>query len=86
MLNPHDGEMETRHSLANKLASMAAALTEAEKPGDNGDPISMSELITELSKQWANFKEDVATLIQESIPPLQASVDGLRNEVSSFQG
>lgn len=66
---------------------MAAAPTEAEKPGGSGhgDSISMSDLITELSKQRANFKEDVATLIQESIQPLQASVDGLRNEVSSFQ-
>ena len=59
-----------------------------EKPGDSkhGNPVSMSELITELSKQRVNFKEDVATLIQESVQPLQASVNGLRDEVSSFQG
>lgn len=76
--------METRHTIASKLATMAAA----GKPGvgEHGEPVSMSELITELSKQRVNFKEDVATLIQESIQPLQASVNGLRDEVSSFQG
>ncbi|KAI3355637.1 hypothetical protein L3Q82_004177 [Scortum barcoo] len=67
---------------------MAAASTDAEKPSDSkrGDPVSMSQLIAELSKQRTNFKEDVATLIQETIQPLQASVDGLCDEVSSFQG
>ncbi len=80
--------METRHSIASKLATMAAASTDGEKPdnGKRGDPISMSQLIAELSKQQTSFREDVATLIQESFQPLQAPVDGLREEVSSFQG
>ncbi|XP_014873801.1 E3 ubiquitin-protein ligase SMURF2-like [Poecilia latipinna] len=67
---------------------MAAAPSDTEPPGESkcGDPVSMSQLVTELSKQRNNFKEDVATLIQESIRPLQASVDGLRDEVGSFQG
>ncbi len=80
--------METRHSIASKLATMAAASTDGEKPdnGKRGDPISMSQLIAELSKQQTSFREDVATLIQESFQPLQAPVDGLREEVSSFEG
>lgn len=67
---------------------MAAASTDTGKPGasKDGDSVSMSQLITELSKQRTNFKDDVATLIQETIQPLKASVDGLRDEVSSFQG
>lgn len=66
---------------------MAAASSDTETPGESKcrDPVSMSQLITELSKQQINFKDEVATLIQGSIWPLQASMDGLRDEVSSFQ-
>lgn len=44
----------------------------------------MSQLITEQSKQRASFRDDVATLIQESLQPLQAFMDGLREKL--FQG
>lgn len=58
---------------------MAAASADSGPPGESkcGEPGSMSQLVTELSKQQNNFKEDVAALIQESIRPLQTSVDGL---------
>lgn len=73
------------NSLASRVAAMSAASSDPESP-ECRDPVSMSQLITELSKQRSNFKDDVAMLIQESIRPLQASVDGLRDEVGSFQG
>lgn len=47
--------------------------------------ISMTQLVQELSKQRASIKEDISSLIQESIGPLQASVDALRETVNGFQ-
>lgn len=39
-----------------------------------------------MTKQRASLKEDVSSLIQESIKPLQASLDTLQTAVNSFQG
>lgn len=55
----------------------------AEKTSDS---LSMNQLVAELAKQRASLKDDMAILIQESIKPLQTSVDGLRDTVNSFQG
>lgn len=44
-----------------------------------------SQLVSELAKQQASLKEDMARLIQDSIKPLQASLDTLHETVGSFQ-
>lgn len=75
-------------TLAGKLAAMAANDTTSIKDTpekDNPDNLSMSQLVSELAKQRVSLKEDMASLIQESIKPLQVSVDTLRETVSSFQ-
>lgn len=51
---------------------------------DNTDNLTMS-LISELSKQRTSLTEDMASLIQDSIKPLQASLDTLHETVGSFQ-
>lgn len=83
----HSTSSRRTNSLAIKVAAMTVASSNTEPPGESkcSDPMSMSQLITELSKQQSNFKDAVATLIQGSSRPLQASVDGLQDEVSSFQ-
>ena len=45
----------------------------------------MSELVAELGKQRTSLKEDISALIQESIAPLQASVNTLNETVTHFQ-
>lgn len=74
-------------SISSKLASMAAAAnTDKSEGGHSGDSLSMAQLIAEPAKQHTGIKEDMASLIQESMNPLQASVDGLRDTVNSLQG
>ena len=74
-------------SISSKLASMAAAAnTDKSEDGHSGDSLSMAQLIAEPAKQHTGIKEDMASLIQESMNPLQASVDGLRDTVNSLQG
>lgn len=46
----------------------------------------MSKLVPELYKQRASLREDMSTLIQDSVRPLQASVDALRKTVKTFHG
>ncbi|KAG7458357.1 hypothetical protein JOB18_005825 [Solea senegalensis] len=53
--------------------------------GDATDTISMSQLVAELAKQRAGLKNDVSGLIQESLKPLQTTMDALRDTVGSFQ-
>ena len=45
----------------------------------------MRELVAELGKQRTSLKEDISALIQESIAPLQASVNTLNETATSFQ-
>lgn len=52
---------------------------------DNMDNLSMSQIVCELAKQHAGLKEDLASLIQDSIKPLQASLDTLCETFGSFQ-
>ncbi len=60
---------------------MAAAVSD-EFP----DTLSMNQLVLELEKQQASFREDTSALIQESVKPLQTSVDALRETVNDFNG
>lgn len=76
-------------TVASKLAKMAAASSDAtSSPGlikDSPDILS-SQLVAELEKQRVSFWEDVSALIQESVKPLQASVDALHETVGQFNG
>lgn len=49
---------------------MAFPANERSSKGDGG--ISMKQLVEELSKQCVHLKEDISTLIQKAIGPLQA--------------
>lgn len=44
----------------------------------------MSQLILELDKQRALLRENISELIQESVEPLQTSVDALRETANHF--
>lgn len=70
--------------MASKLATMASAEKSEEIPADN-DGVSMSQLVTELTRQRASIKEDISALIQESMGPLQTSVNALTETLASFQ-
>ncbi len=72
----------TRNTIANKLAAMAS---HANASSSKDDRITMTQLVEELSKQHASLKEDISTLIHESLGPLQASVNALKETVDSFQ-
>ncbi|KAK3542801.1 hypothetical protein QTP70_003012 [Hemibagrus guttatus] len=63
---------------------VASAGKPEEIPAFN-DGVSMSQLVTELTKQRTPIKEDISALIQESMVPLQASVNGLTETLASFQ-
>lgn len=94
----HTGKSKTKNqigargasSLASKLASkMAAADSENvvnDSPDDVPESLSMSQLVTELQKQRTSLREDMSALIQDSVKPLQTSVDSLRDIVNNFQG
>lgn len=82
-------------SAAGKLASFAASntsnpptstkeLTTPEEPA-NAVPITMDQLSTEFAKQRTSLRDDISSLIQEAIKPLQATLDSLQTAVSSFQ-
>lgn len=47
--------------------------------------ITMSQLVVELDKQRASLKEDISTLIQESVATLHSSVNELTETVNSVQ-
>ncbi|KAG7505606.1 hypothetical protein JOB18_035675 [Solea senegalensis] len=69
---------------------MASASPEAHNsPGlveELPDTLSMSQLVSELEKQRASLRSDLSTLIQESVKPLQTSVDALHETVTHFNG
>lgn len=48
-------------------------------------PITMEQLSAEFAKQRLSLRDDVSFLIQESVKPLQASLDTLQTTVKSFQ-
>lgn len=81
-------------SIASKLLAMAGnaatsnsndASASSPARGDSTDTISMSQLVAELSKQRAGLKDDLSGLIQESLKPLQTTMDVLQKTVSAFQ-
>lgn len=74
----------TRTSLASKLATMVST-GKLEEASANNDSGSMSQLVTELTKQQASIKEDISTLIEDLIVPLQVSVNTLTETVMGFQ-
>lgn len=78
-------------SLASKLATMAAASSDVSNAPsllteDSSDSLSMSQLVSELEKQRTSLRNDMLMLIQESVKPLQVSVDTLCETVNNFNG
>lgn len=76
-------------SMSSKLATIAATAPSNSSLHTNtfdSEAVSMSNLISVLDNQRASLREDMHTLIQGSISPLQASVDNLRATVNTFQG
>lgn len=49
------------------------------------DGITMTQLVEEPSKQRASLRENISTLIQESLGPLQTSVNPLKKTMDNFQ-
>lgn len=45
----------------------------------------MPHLVAELAKQRSVLKEDISSLILESLKPLQSAVDAIQETVNSFQ-
>ena len=77
-------------TVACKLAKMVAASSD-----DNGTPgpvkdslgiLSTRQLVSGLEKQRASPLKDMSALIQESVKPLQSSVDALHETVNHFNG
>ena len=75
----------TRTSVAGKVAAIASASPHSGGTTANAKAVSVSQLVAELSKQRSSLKEDISALIQESIAPLQSSVNALTETVTSFQ-
>lgn len=70
-----------------KPAAMAATNISAQQQelvdDTNGD-VSMDKLVAELAKQRASLKEDMSTLIQNVVTPLQTSVNALRKTSGNY--
>lgn len=76
-------------SIASKLSAMAnVSPSSAEKQSaiETPEPVSMDQLVSELTKQRNSIREDICGLIQEFIGPLQSSINALRETVDEFQG
>ena len=71
------------HTIVDKLTAMANS--PASDRSSNDDGITRTQLVEELSKQRASLKEDISTLIQESLGPLHTSVNALKETVDGFQ-
>ena len=67
-------------SAAERLAALAPTI-----PEERTTTALMELLTAEFAKQRTSLREDVSFLIQESIKPLQASLDSLQTTMSSFQ-
>ncbi|RXN10941.1 LINE-1 type transposase domain-containing 1 [Labeo rohita] len=73
-------------SIAGKLAAMAAASNvKNQAAGETFESVSTDLLISELTKQRISIRDDISALIQESIGPLQSSMNALRESVEGFQ-
>lgn len=86
MSNPKN--RHTRQStIASKLATIASPTPARKLTPEEGEGggISMSQLLVELSKQRVSLRVDISTLIQDSIGPLQTSVNAIQETVASFQ-
>lgn len=70
----------TTRTVASKLSTMASEASPAKSDG-----ITMTQLVKEFAKQRESLKEDVSTLIQESLVPLQTTVNALSESVNSVQ-
>lgn len=68
-------------TVASKLAKMAA-----EAPDEAPEILLMSKLVSKLERQRASLREDMSALIQNSVKPLQTSVDALHEMVNNFNG
>ena len=75
--------LPTRNTSASKLATMASPANE--RSSGNGDGISMDQLVEELSKQRASLRDDISILIQDSVSPLQTSMNAIKETVDNFQ-
>lgn len=77
-------------TIASKLAKMAdTSVDTREKRGPVKGPSevsSASQLVFKLEMQRASLLKDLSTLIQDSVKPLQTSVDALRKTVDNFNG
>ena len=75
-------------SAASKLASFAAnnSQTSSKKTPAAPAVVDMDQLSVEFAKQRTSLKEDVSSLIQEAIKPLQTAMDNLQSTMKSFQG
>lgn len=57
-----------------------------DKTNDKGEDVaSMRQLVAELAKQRSVLKDDLSSLILESLKPLQSAVNAIRDTVNSFQ-
>lgn len=70
------------NSIADKLTAMSSPASDRSSKSDG---ITMTQLVEELAKQRSSLKEDISTLIQEFLVPLQTSVNALKETVYSFQ-
>lgn len=72
-------------SIAGKLAAMATSSNAEEQSAtETIEPVSMDQLVSELTKQRNSIREDICGLIQEFIGPLQSSIDALRETVDGI--
>lgn len=72
--------MAKGNTIADKLMASTAS-----DQSSISDGITMTQLVDELAKQRASLKEDISTLIQESLVPLQTSMNALKETVDTFQ-
>ena len=47
--------------------------------------MAMDQLVEELSKQRASLRDDISILIQDSVSPLQTSMNAIKETVDNFQ-
>lgn len=75
------------NSVSSKLATMVVAHIGAKpvRAEECSNVLSKDKLIAKLAKQHASLKEDVLILIQNSITPLQTSLQAVHEKVNLFQ-
>lgn len=80
MSGKHKSSQQTSST---RLASKLSAMAEEKASGE--ETVSMVQLVSELAKQRSVLKDDISTLILQSLKPLQTAVDGIKETVNSFQ-